>query len=139
MATRPRHFVGIIFLIKLMAVRGRGPDDPFTRLPFAPLSHSFVQVCALCLSHMGQAASGTGCGRNATARRNTRWLCRAYSLSLNVVHHVQVGKARELAFKEQVHRPCRAMALLFQDQFGAVMGQIHLALPFLHRGLVLVL
>lgn len=58
---------------------------------------------------------------------------------LTLMHHIEVSETGEFTFEEQVHCPGRAMALLFKDQFRAVMGKVHLALPFLQRGLVLVL
>ena len=45
---------------------------------------------------------------------------------------VQIGEAGELGLEEQVDLPGRPMALLGDDQFGAVVHALHVALPLLH-------
>ncbi|KPH88412.1 hypothetical protein GLUCOINTEAF2_0201612 [Komagataeibacter intermedius AF2] len=131
--------VGIIFLIKLFDVR-KGGHACLCPYPVHPTPVQFPGT-------KRSQSDRTGC---SAMRLRVMWRiwhsdarqpmsCVTYTQPLSVMHHVQIGKARELPFEEQMHRPCRPMTLLFQDQFRTVVGQIHLALPFLHRGLVLVL
>ena len=55
------------------------------------------------------------------------------------MHMVQIRKPRELALEEKIDLARRPMPLLFQQQLGLVVHLLHVALPFVERGLILVL
>ncbi len=75
-----------------------------------------------------------------SGKRNSRHLPpdRARTVSptpeytLLLVDIVQISKARVFPFKEQVDGAGWPMTLLFQNKFGLVVDQPHLALPLVH-------